>query len=927
MSERWNTVKELFQAASQLPPDDRASFLEDGCGADHGLRTEIESLLEAEERSLPWIDGHVFEATAGLWASRLDRLEGLRIGPYRLVRELGRGGMGAVYLALRADEQFQQQVAIKLIQRGLDSGEIVDRFRRERQILASLAHPNIARLLDGGVTEEGLPYLVMEYIEGEPIDQYCAHRKLTVAQRLELFLTVCAAVHHAHRSLVVHRDIKPGNVLVTTDGVPKLLDFGIAKLLGSNHVPFHTEVTGAGPVPLTLDYASPEQVRGQPITTASDVYSLGVLLYELLTGALPHDLAGRERRDIEQLICEVEPARPSTVVSATLAEPTGKPLAAPLVKRARRILRRQLAGDVDNIVAMALRKEPQRRYGSAAQFAEDLRRHLAGQPVTACPDTFPYLAAKFVRRHRLGTLAVVLIALSLVAGMLTTSWQAREARAQRRRASIEAAAAEQVAHFLTSLLQQADPFGKTGEEVSVRELLDRATERIGEELVDQPIVRARMLDTLGVAYSNLGHYDQARPVLEQAMEIRNRVLGAQAPETAESLSHLGMLLRLTGQLAEAEELLRQALASRTVHFGGESVQVAETLGELASVLRERGEYAEAEPMARKALALRQTLLGADAIEVAESLNDLALLLKKTGGYAPAEKLYRRARALYRSQLGENSLELAITDHNLADLLLRRGRWEEAIVSMRQGLAIYRHQLGDNNTYVAGGLNTLGVLLKQTEQFSEAEEAYREALTLRTSLLGPDHPSVARAASNLGAVLIESGDLKAAETLILQALESLRRGLGENHPGIVPSLLHLGQLRLKQGKPAEAEMLYRQALQLARETLGEDHPRVATANLGVGRALLLNANPKGAEGYLREGLRIYQARLGDEHWLVAEAKSWLGGCLASQHRYREAEPLLIEGHRGLVARRGDRHSATRAAAERLQALYLALGRAG
>ncbi|MCH9648111.1 MAG: serine/threonine-protein kinase [Deltaproteobacteria bacterium] len=649
MSKRWDRVKELFEAAQVLPAADRSSYLDEACREDPTLAAEVTSLLEADSRSLPWIDGHALEAVAGLWEEDLDHLEGSSVGPYRLVRELGRGGMGAVYLAQRADDLFQQQVAIKVVKRGMGSTEIIDRFRRERQILASLTHPNITHLHDGGVTDDGLPYFVMEHVEGEPIDRYCRDQALTVRQRLELFRTVCNAVHHAHGRLIVHRDIKPGNVLVTASGEAKLLDFGIAKLLGSDHVPFHTGDTSFGSSPMTPDFASPEQLRDTPITTASDIYSLGVLLYLLLTDSLPYSLVGRDRREVERIVCESEPLSPSAVVasgaSPGASQGTGFKAGESSTKRHQRALRRRLEGDLDNIVAMALRKEPERRYSSAEQLSEDLRRHLDGLPVLARPDSLTYQVGSFVRRHRVVTIAAALVVLSLVGGLLATSWQAQEAREQRQRAQEEALAAERVADFLAGLLQEANPFGKSGEDVSVRDLLDRAASRLHGELLQQPLVRARMLDTVGVAYGNLGFYDRAQPLLREAVENRTQALGENAPETAESLNHLGVLLRKTVQLEEAEHSLRRALAIQQQHFGPESVEVSETVGDLASVLRERGAYDQAEPFARQALANRQALFESDALEVGESLNDLALLLKKN------RRLRRGGKALPASPGG------------------------------------------------------------------------------------------------------------------------------------------------------------------------------------------------------------------------------------------------------------------------------------
>ena len=905
-AERWQRVKQLFAQALARPVEERRSFLDQACDGDPTLHAEVMALIAADYRSLPWLDDDVLAAQPALWAPPEARL-GTRIGPYVVERELGRGGMGAVYLGVRGDDQFQQHVAIKLIKRGMDSDEIVDRFRRERQILASLTHPNITRLLDGGRTEDGLPYFVMERIEGEPIDRHCVRAGLSIDQRLDLVRQVCEAVHHAHGCLVVHRDLKPANVLVTAASVPKLLDFGIAKLLGAEHVPFHTAVTAANGVPLTADYASPEQIRGAPITTASDIYSLGVLLYELLSGSLPFSLAGRSPQAIEQLICETDPVPPSSVADETLNP------------RQQRVRHRQLAGDLDNIVAKALNKEPKRRYASAAQLAEDLRRHQTGLPVIARPDSLVYQSGKLIQRHRVGALAAALVVLSLVVGMATTSWQARKARSERQHAREQAIAAEQVADFLAGVLQETDPFARMGEDMSVPALLDRAAERIERDLEAQPRVRARVLATIGVALGRNDHFDQARTLLEQSIAIRRRELGDDAPETAASLTQLGALLRLMGELEPAEQNLRHALAIQQAHFGENSVEAIDTLGDLASVLRDRGALAEAEPLARQALAVSRVGFAPGSLEVAERVNDLALLLGQTEKLAEAETLHREALAAYRAQHGTNHLTVAVSLHNLADLLRRRGQTESAIEAVRESLSIYRRVAGDDSTHVANGLNTLGVLLKRTQQYDAAETAYREALSLQRRLLGPDHPAATRTAANLGMMLMDRGDHASAEDLIAGALASTRRKVGDHHPSLVARLHQLGTLRLRQGESDAAERTYQEALAIARAVAHPDRQMIALLQLGYGRALLAQEQPRAAEQHLRQAMAFGQAAFEPGHVWTAQAQSWLGASLIAQERFAEAEPLLVEGHRALVVGRGEDHATTLAAAERIETL--------
>lgn len=407
---RWKQIDRIMQQALELSATERNSFIDRACQGDDQLRSEISSLLSADCRMGDFLNHSILSRDGELPAN------GRRIGAYRIEREIGRGGMGAVYLAERADDQFRQQVALKLIKRGMDTDEVVRRFHYERQILASLNHPNIARLLDGGTTEDGLPYFVMEYIEGEPLTDYCQRKEYGVESRLQLFLQICAAVQHAHTNLIVHRDLKPSNILVTSDGMVKLLDFGIAKLLNTNEVGLSTL---HGQRPMTPEYASPEQIRGQNITTASDVYELGVTLYELLTSNRPYRFNKQNAEEIARIVCEQEPLSPSASVQSNEK------------------LRRRLAGDLDNIVLKAISKEPERRYASVEQLAEDVRRHLEGQPVSARPDTIGYRAGKFISRHRAGVAAASMLLATLLAGIIATSWQARIARAQQLRAEFE----------------------------------------------------------------------------------------------------------------------------------------------------------------------------------------------------------------------------------------------------------------------------------------------------------------------------------------------------------------------------------------------------------------------------------------------------------------------------------------------------------
>ena len=522
-SERWARIKELFDAAVDLNPDSRAALLDRECGEDQALREEIEDLIKSDALTAGFIEKPALRVPRDLFPDRIaDRLAGQQFGSYKLIREIGRGGLGTVYLAARADDQYQKEVAIKVIRRGLDTDDIVRRFRNERQILAQLDHPNIARLIDGGTTQEGLPYFVMEHVNGEPIIAYCQANALSAIDRLKLFRKVCAAVTYAHQNLVIHRDLKPSNILVTREGVPKLLDFGIAKLLTATDELF-TETTPALRI-MTPEYASPEQVKGEKITTTSDVYSLGVILYELLTGQRPYRVTTRNRDEIARAITEQEPERPSTAVSRTM---TGNPKSE---LRNPKLLR----GDLDNIVMMAMRKEPTRRYTSAAQLSDDIRRYFDGLPVIARKDTLWYRTGKFVRRHKVGVAAAALIASSLIVGIIATFWQARRATQQRDRAERRFADVRKLSNAL--LFDIAPKIERLeGSTEARKSLVQRALEYL-DSLANESAENSALQSELAAAYEKVGELQGAprKPNLnefagaiasyEKARNIRKRLL-------------------------------------------------------------------------------------------------------------------------------------------------------------------------------------------------------------------------------------------------------------------------------------------------------------------------------------------------------------------------------------------------------------------
>ncbi|MDQ3627077.1 MAG: serine/threonine-protein kinase [Verrucomicrobiota bacterium] len=702
-SERWERVAELFDAAVTLAKPERTKFLEQECADDPELRAEIESLLAADEEDSEFMEDSPLEVPRELFAEMTTELSGEKFGAYRIIREIGRGGLGTVYLGQRADEAFEKEVAIKAVRRGLDTEDILRRFRAERQILAQLDHPNIARLIDAGSTEEGRPYFVMEYVEGKPICSYCETRKLSTAERLQLFCLVCSAVTYAHQRLVIHRDIKPSNILVTGEGVPKLLDFGIAKLLSAD-VEMFTQ-TAAGLRAMTPEYASPEQVGGLPITTSTDIYSLGVLLYELLTGQKPYRLTTHTQEELSRAVTDEIPERPSTALRGASFQ----------VAKSRDLESRatSLRGDLDTIVLMALRKEPARRYSSVAQFSEDIRRHLDGRPVMARKDTFQYRAAKFVRRNKVGVAAAALVVLSLITGMALTLTQARIAREQRDAAQRASARAEKTSRFLQGFLSSANPNwygrGKGRTDVTVREAIDDAARRIDTELANEPEVRGDLHHTIGEIYRVAGEYEVALEHFRRSLDSYREAHGEQYPKVAMGLYYLavGMGGTDTG-IEEVEPVLRQGIAMMR-QTDPENVNLPYMLHSLA------GWISEGEKRSR---------------------NEDRL--------AEAERLIFEARPLFVRYYGEDHSATRTVEKNLALLALARGDLARA-ERMREGFVRRAKEAGDDHSWDLFYLAEVKLALGKE---AEAEALFEQALELGRRQWGANDPRLERLARKI-----------------------------------------------------------------------------------------------------------------------------------------------------------------------------------
>lgn len=839
---RYQQIKQLLESALACAPGGRDQMLSEVCQNDPDLRLEVESLLDCHAAAADFIEEPAFETAARAMAAEDAAILNEHIGAYRIVREIGRGGMGAVYLAVRDDDEFQKQVAIKVVKRGMDSETVIRRFRNERQILATLDHPNIARLIDGGTTVDSLPYFVMEYVEGNPIDAYCEAGALSVEERLELFLSACLAVQFAHQNLVIHRDLKPSNILVTPEGVPKLLDFGIAKVL-SPRPETEMSMTATGLRVLTPDYASPEQVRGERITTASDIYSLGVLLYEVLTGYRPYHFDSKAPFELARAITEIEPEKPSAAIGSRARKteaddsaPKGGARPAPSAAISLDRLRRRLSGDLDNIVLMAMKKEPSRRYNSVAQFSEDIRRHLDGLPVVAHKDSLRYRTIKFITRNRTAVAATAAVALMLVAGIIITTWQAKVATRERDRARREQAKAERINQFLQDTLGSANPSwysqnaGK-GATATIGDVLGVASERAEIELADQPEILAAVLRTIGLTYQNISQLDVAERYLRSSLALGRKTYGADDSEVARSLAALGEVLTLKGNYDAAEPLFQESLAiyrRRPDDPNMPAWWVTATLGDLGLLKLTRGDVGGAEPFFREAMALYPKLAGNERAGFANILANLGRTREARGDLEEAESLYRQSIEEFRKLPGRRRLELGFSLSYLGDLLGTEGKYKEAESVLREALEVERQTVGDKNPYLCVTLNSLGYLLYLLGDYAEAEANVNHALDIFRQTVPEGHIGYAGPLTTLGLIMNKTGRSSQGEANIRKALSIRERILPKGHWQTAFTEGALGECLATQKRYAEAEPLLVESYQGLKAAQTEKNPRTIEA---------------------------------------------------------------------------------------------------
>ena len=789
-----------------------------------------------------------------------------RIGVYRVDRLLGEGGMGRVYLA-EQEGPIRRRVAIKLIKLGMDTREVIARFAAERQALAMMSHANIATVFEAGATPEGRPYFALEYVDGVPITDFCDRRRLDVDRRLALFLEVCYAVQHAHQKGIIHRDLKPSNLLVELQNgkpVPKVIDFGIAKAISGEGGTEATALTRYGAWIGTPAYMSPEQADvHQPVADVrTDIYALGVVLYELLAGALPFDperLTRAGGEEVRRILVEEEPPPPSARLP-TLGERADEVARARSTERAA--LAKRLRGDLDWIVMKALAKEPARRYPAASELAGDVVRHLRHEPVVAGPPGVAYRLRKFVRRHRVAVAAATALIGALLAGVTGTSVGLARARRAERQASREAAIAADVTRFLVGLFQVSDPSEARGNSITAREILDRGARRIEEGLTADDAVRARLQQVMGTVYRELGLYAAAAPLLEGAVEILERE-GGESPELASALVDLGVLLRWRGDFDRAHALLERSLEIQRGSGspgGGDAGrgELAQTLKEMALLLTERGDAEAAEATYRESNALAIEVFGAEHPLVAWNLNDLANLAVARGDYGEAEPLYLRSLEIHEKTLGPDHHYVGNNLNNLANLYQYRGEYERALPLQQRALELHENLLGPKHPLVATSLGNLAVIHRQLGSHEAAEAVQRRALEIRESLLGPAHPAVALSLYHLANLRRDRGLDEAAEPLYRRALEICEQSLGAGHFQTAVVAGSLADLYRQRRDPGRAEPLFRRALESAEATVGPEHSRTAAILDGLGGLLAEAGRHVEAQGLLDRSLAIREA---------------------------------------------------------------------
>jgi serine/threonine protein kinase/Tfp pilus assembly protein PilF len=862
----WSHLDSILDQVLDLPVHELGPTLARLCGGDHDLEERIRSILAADLAVEGYLSrtarqGLIQAAAAGLDAE-LPALEGRLLGPWRVLQPIARGGMGVVYLGERADGAFEQRVAIKFLGRGITTPAALARFRQERQILARLEDPHIARLVDGGVTDDGLWWFAMEFVDGSPITEWCASRGLSTRPILELFQQACGAVQMAHRNLIVHRDLKPSNIMVSADGDVKLLDFGIAKMLEEEEVADRSFATSAA---MTPNYASPEQIRGEPPTTATDVYALGVVLYELLTGERPHRPKTGTFEDVRHAVLEEEPEAPSARI------------------RRRRGEAKQIPRELDAIVLTAIRKEPEGRYPSVEALSEDVQRHLDGRPVRASGRTFGYLASKFLRRNRVPVAATLMVLLALSAGLYAT---ARE----RDRARLEAARARELKEFALGLFRVSNPEEGGRPDVTARELLDRGAARVDREIRD-PRVKAEMWDMLASVYQSLDLFPSSISMCRRAIALRRA--HPERPDTllANSLRQLGSALNENGNYEEGERVLREALAMERRTFGEVHPRVGFAMGELAILENRMGHTAQAESLYLEVIRVDSLTNGMEHRNTASDLSNLGMHYYGDGRYREAVPYIARALAIRERLFGRDHIETATGIDQLGLALVGVGAADSGLALMSEALTIRRHWLAPDHPDIAHSLLNIGATLAAHGRLPEAERDLREALARRRRMLDPKNPSLAHTHNELAIVFYREGALDSAAAHFDEALRIWAYSLPSDHGDVLTTRGNLAVVYREMGRYAPSEKLLREVLAARLRFEKPGHLDVAAAEYHLGRLLVMTKRPEQGIPFLRRADASRSAALDADDPRVAEVRLALGNGLIAAGQVREGRALI------------------------------------
>ncbi len=850
-SARWINVKDIFNKAVALNEAAREKYLSEVCTGDEELKKEVISLLNSFETSGDFLDNpdNILEQDN---QTSKDPYLNKKISSYNLERLIAAGGMGFVYLGVRSDGEFTQKVAVKLIKNNFTSEYLLHRFQNERQTLANLNHPYIANLLDGGTTQEGIPYFIMEFIDGVPIDKYCDYNNLSIKERLEIFIKICSAVSYAHKNLIVHRDLKPSNILVTKDGNPKLLDFGIAKILNQDN-PLAADQTQTAVWNLTPDYASPEQVKGENITTSSDVYSLGVLLYKLLSGHHPYKIDSYLPNEITKIVCNTEPEKPSTIIFSgekssdekdnlfqSSPEQISKMRKAGIDK-----ISKILSGDLDNIVLMALRKEHERRYSTVEQFAEDINRYLRGLPVIARSDTIKYRAAKFIQRHKFGVSAFLIIFLLLITGIIGISWQANVAAKQRDKAEIEAQKVEKINSFLKEMLSSADPTNE-GKDVKVIDVLNNAVKKIDGNLYSQPEIRASIRTTIGITFQNLGYYNESALQLKKALNTRRNLYGDKNYKTAQSMKNLAL------------------------------------------VLNYQGEYKKSESLYLKAVSVYEELDSINSPVYGEALNDFGTLYMDLGNYPQALSNYNIAMRIFKKTYGNTDPQVVAVLNNIALAYDYKGEPDSAEKFYINALEIEK-QRNDGESYsVSHLLNNLAFIYFENKKYEKALGYFEQALQIRRKLLGDNHPDVALSTYNTGCVYYYTNNFDKALNMIDTAISIWKKSIPSDHPLLGGAYFWKGKIYNRENQPKQALQYLVKSLKIRLKKNKGDIFLIARTRCEIGNSYRLQGNFNLSESTLLKNLNILKKDTIKNHNYVEEVNKILSNLYLKWNKPEEAK---------------------------------------